>query len=114
MSGELVLRFFLGGILVCAFTLLGEVWRPKTLAGIFGAAPSVALATLTLALLSKGAGYAQTELQTMMLGALALGAYSLLTAFSLLRGLRPTLLVTAGALVGWLVVAFGLLAVARA
>ena len=41
---ELVLRFVLGGAIVCTFAALGTVFKPKTLAGTFGAAPSVAIA----------------------------------------------------------------------
>ena len=41
---ELVLRFVLGGVIVSLFSLLGDLWKPKTFSGIFGAAPSVALA----------------------------------------------------------------------
>jgi hypothetical protein len=36
-----------GGILVSAFAVLGDVLKPKRFAGLFAAAPSVALATLS-------------------------------------------------------------------
>ena len=46
---EMLLRFAIGGSVVSLFALLGEVLRPKSFAGIFGAAPSrFALATLGL------------------------------------------------------------------
>ena len=61
MSPELVFRFFLGGLLVSAFAVLGDLLRPKSFAGVFGAAPSVALATLALAVLSHGAGTRQSR-----------------------------------------------------
>jgi hypothetical protein len=40
-----VVRFLVGGILVSAFAMLGDILRPKSFAGLFGAAPSVALST---------------------------------------------------------------------
>jgi hypothetical protein len=43
---EYVVRFLLGGVVVSAFSMLGDMLRPKSFAGLFGAAPSVALATL--------------------------------------------------------------------
>jgi len=43
---EYVLRFLAGGIAVSAFAALGDTLRPKSFAGLFGAAPSIALATL--------------------------------------------------------------------
>jgi len=38
-------RFLAGGIAVSAFAALGDTLRPKSFAGLFGAAPSIALAT---------------------------------------------------------------------
>src|ERR1700691_5871047 len=65
---QLVIRFVIGGLAVCAFALLGEVLRPKTFAGLFAAAPSVALATLTLTLLANGKHYAAIEARSMAVG----------------------------------------------
>jgi len=49
MATELAIRFVVGGAIVSVFAVLGDVVCPKTLSGVFGAAPSVALATLALA-----------------------------------------------------------------
>jgi hypothetical protein len=46
---EYVVRFFVGGAVVSAFAMLGDALQPKSFAGLFGAAPSVALATLGIA-----------------------------------------------------------------
>ncbi|MBV9578569.1 MAG: DUF3147 family protein [Chloroflexi bacterium] len=108
MNGELVLRFVLGGLAVSAFSLLGDVVRPKTLAGVFGAAPSVALATVGIALASRGSEYASLELRSMAFGAIALGCYGFVVGRLLLRGARPTLLVTVAALIVWFGLALGL------
>jgi hypothetical protein len=45
---ELLERFLLGGLIISAFAVVGDILRPRGFAGLFGAAPSVALATLTL------------------------------------------------------------------
>jgi uncharacterized protein DUF3147 len=47
---EYLVRFIAGGLAVSAFALLVDVLRPKSFAGLFGAAPSVALATLAIAI----------------------------------------------------------------
>jgi hypothetical protein len=105
---ELAIRFLLGGLLVSAFALLGDLFRPKTFAGVFGAAPSVALATLVIAFVSKGSQYASLELRSMLIGAIGLACYSAIVGRLLLSGVRPTLVVTALGLSIWFVVALGL------
>jgi hypothetical protein len=51
---QLVFRFAVGGLVVSLFAVLGDVLKPKTFGGLFGAAPSVALATLGLTILTDG------------------------------------------------------------
>jgi hypothetical protein len=58
---EYLIRFLAGGLVVSAFAVLGDVLRPKSFAGLFGAAPSVALATLGLALWKEGRDYVSLE-----------------------------------------------------
>jgi hypothetical protein len=43
---QILIRFLVGGAVVSVFALIGDVLKPKSFAGLFGAAPSVALATL--------------------------------------------------------------------
>jgi Protein of unknown function (DUF3147) len=50
-----LIRFFVGGAVVSTFAILGDVVRPKSFAGIFGAPPPVVLATLALTLHTEGA-----------------------------------------------------------
>jgi hypothetical protein len=52
---EYALRFLAGGIAVSAFAALADTLRPKSFAGLFGAAPSIALATLLITLSHNGA-----------------------------------------------------------
>ena len=59
-----------------AFTALGDTLRPKSFAGLFGAAPSIALATLLITLSQKGAPFAAVEGSSMIVGAFALALYS--------------------------------------
>ena len=37
---EYIVRFLIGGVAVSAFAMLGDILRPKSFAGLFGAAPS--------------------------------------------------------------------------
>jgi hypothetical protein len=71
-----LIRFLVGGTVVSVFSLAGDVLRPKGFAGLFAAAPSVALATLGLTVLTQGASYAALEARSMILGALALVIYA--------------------------------------
>src|SRR5262249_35851605 len=57
-------------MLVSLFALIGDVVRPKRFAGIFGGAPSVALATLALATAKSGALIASLEARSMILSSL--------------------------------------------
>lgn len=71
MMLEMVARFLIGGAVVSVFAALADVLRPKSLAGILGAAPSIALATLALTIRSRGAVYASVEARSMVIGAVA-------------------------------------------
>jgi hypothetical protein len=109
---EYVVRFLVGGIVVSAFAMLGDVLRPKSFAGLFGAAPSVALATLGIAIYQHGAGYAAVQSQTMVAGAVALAVYSIVVCHLLVRVRLRALPATMLWFVAWLAVAFGLLILA--
>ena len=97
-----------GGIAVSAFAGLGDTLRPKSFAGLFGAAPSVALATLTLAFWKHGGRYVATEGRSMIIGAIALAVYSFLVCQLLMRVRSSALTATAVATIAWLVIAVGL------
>jgi uncharacterized membrane protein (GlpM family) len=73
---EYALRFMAGGLIVSAFAVIADILRPKGFAGLFSAAPSVALATLTLTLLSDDKIYAATEARSMIAGAAAYFLYA--------------------------------------
>ncbi|MEH2513880.1 asparagine N-glycosylation enzyme membrane subunit Stt3 [Nitrobacteraceae bacterium AZCC 1564] len=105
---EYAIRFLLGGVVVSAFAMLGDMLRPKSFAGLFGAAPSVALATLVIAVVQHGPHYAAMQTQSMALGAIALAIYSLLVCYLLMRARLRAFTATLVALVVWLAAAVGL------
>jgi hypothetical protein len=108
MPPDLVIRFFLGGILISAFAVLGDLLRPKSFAGVFGAAPSVALASLALAFISHDGEYVAVEARSMLVGALGLAGYGWLVSWLLLRRRARTLAAATAALGLWAVITFGL------
>lgn len=105
---EVISRFFIGGIVVSAFALLGNLFKPKSFAGLFGAAPAVALSTLALAIAKEGKSYAHAECPSMLAGAIALGVYSLFVGWMLGRRRFSALQASLSLIVVWFVVALGL------
>jgi hypothetical protein len=105
---EYIIRFVIGGLAVSTFATLGDVFRPKSFAGLFGAAPSIALATLAIAVTQQGTSYAATEARSMMLGALALWLFSVGVCRLMKKHRASALPATAVMLFGWLMCAFGL------
>ncbi len=101
-------RFLIGGIVVSAFATVGGLFKPTSFAGLFGAAPSVALATLTLAISKDGRAYAATECRSMMAGAAGLCLYSILVSQLLSRFRLSALAATLSATLLWFLTAFGL------
>jgi uncharacterized membrane protein (GlpM family) len=85
---QLILRFLVGGTIVSLFAVLGDLMRPKGFAGLFSAAPSVALATLALTVAASGSRYAATEARSMIAGEVALIAYAMACTYWL--GVRRT------------------------
>lgn len=104
---DLVIRFIIGGLFVTAFAVMGDIFKPKSFAGIFGAAPSVALATLALTIGKNGKDYAALEARSMVAGAGALLVYCAIVTWLLKRDHMRALAATSSALVAWFVVAFG-------
>ena len=108
MLMDYVIRFFAGGVVVSLFAIVGDLLRPKSFAGLFGAAPSVALAMLLLAFSRHDHEYISIEGRSMILGAVALGLYSFLVCQILVQMRRSALAATSAAIAAWLVVAIGL------
>ena len=101
-------RFIIGGAIVSAFAIIGDVLKPKSFAGLFGAAPSVALATLAMTIVSDGSPYAAIEGRSMMAGAIALFIYASFVSRIMMRYKFRATLVTLCAIPVWLGVAGGI------
>jgi hypothetical protein len=72
---DLLIRFVLGGAIVSAFAAISELFEPKTFSGLFGAAPSVAIATLALTYGKLGPSATATSARWMLAGTVALFLY---------------------------------------
>ena len=105
---DIVIRFLIGGVFVFLFSLIGDVLKPKSFAGIFGAAPSVALATLALTIRKDGPQYAAIEARSMLAGAAGLFLYCCLVTWLLKRDHLLAMAATTSASALWFVMAFGL------
>jgi hypothetical protein len=105
---EILWRFMVGGVVVSVFALVGDLLKPKSFAGLFGAAPSIALATLVLTVAKQGKGYVMIESRSMLFGAMALFLYASLVSRLLIRRKLPVLAVTSLSMTVWFACAFGL------
>jgi uncharacterized membrane protein (GlpM family) len=99
----LAVKGLAGGTLVTAFAVLCEGLSPKRFAGLFGAAPAVAIASLTIVLLDKGAHAAHESTVGMLAGASGMIAYAAV-AVRLLSRMRASRTAVA-ALAAWFMVA---------
>ncbi|HEX8924968.1 MAG TPA: DUF3147 family protein [Terriglobales bacterium] len=104
---EILIRFAIGGLVVSFFALFGDLFKPKSFGGLFGAAPSVAIATLGMAYLKDGAEYVSTEARSMIVGAFALAVYAQIVCWLLMRKRMRPLPATLVTMPAWFAVAFG-------
>jgi len=105
---EILARFLIGGILVSTFAVLGDMLKPKSFAGLFGAAPSIALATLALTIFKEGKIYATIEARSMAIGAVAFFLYATCVSWLLLKkniAAKPAAFLT---ILLWMVTALGI------
>jgi hypothetical protein len=101
-AGEMITRFVVGGLLVTIFSVIAEMVRPKSFAGLFGAAPSIALTTIGIAISQHGKDYAAMEARSMVLGAVAFFFYASVASWLLMRYKTRALTATVGLLPLWL------------
>ena len=106
MISELLYRFLVGGVVVSVFAVIGEVFEPKRFAGIFGAAPSVAIATLGLTFLQHGGPTVATEGWWMVIGGVAMLVYAAVSAWLAKHERIPVWLAAGGAWIAWLALVF--------
>ena len=105
---DLIIRFIIGGFVVSLFSFISDLFKPKTFAGLFGAAPSVALASLVLTALKHSKEMAAVEARSMIIGALALFIYATFVSYLLLKFRLPALWASLSSLLLWLAAAAGL------
>lgn len=105
---EILYRFLVGGAIVSAFSLLGGLFRQRSFAGLFSAAPSVALATLSLTILHSGTHYASIKSRSMIAGAAGFFVYACAVTVILARYSTKTLVTTSACLALWLATSLGL------
>ena len=103
--GDLIVRFLIGGAVVSVFSLISDLFKPKTFAGLFGAAPSVALASLGLTVLHEGNAVASIEARSMVIGAVALLIYAASLSWLVLRFRLAALRAFLPGLLVWLAIA---------
>ena|ERR1700682_3826095 len=107
-----LLRALVGGLAVVGFSVLGTAGHPKRFAGLFAAAPSVAVASLALTVALKGPAATVPYAQGMLIGSAGMLAYCLVSLYLIER--LHALLGSVLAWLAWLTVAGGLyLAVGR-
>lgn len=99
--GELIARFLIGGAIVSFFAVLAEMFRPKSFAGLFGAAPSIALATVGLTIAREGKTYAALEARSMIFGAIAFFCYASVVCLVLKRYKPAALTATVALMPVW-------------
>jgi len=105
---ETFIRFLIGGVSVSFFAVLGDLFKPKSFAGLFGAAPSVALATLLLTIRKDGSHFAAQEATSMIAGTIAFFVYASVVSWIMMHKNGKALWVTTSSLSVWAAVAFGL------
>lgn len=104
---QFIIRFLVGGTVVSLFAALADMLKPKSFAGLFGAAPSIALATLGLTVIADGKAYASTEARSMIAGAIAFFAYAVVASFLMMRYRMHAKTTAVAAMAVWFAVAAG-------
>jgi hypothetical protein len=95
-----------GGTLVVVFALISEALKPKAFAGLFSAAPSVALASLAVTVVFEGVNRARTDSVGMVVGGIGMSACCVLAAVAIPR--TRAVWGSAIAWTGWAAVSLGL------
>lgn len=99
----IVIRAVAGGMLVLAFALISEAVKPKRFAGLFSAAPAVAIAGLVVTLTTSTGSDARDGSLGMLAGAAGMLVYAA-AVVALLRG-RDSRAASAIGLAAWFGVA---------
>lgn len=95
-AGTLALRGLAGGVFVVVFAVVGEVFTPKAFAGLFAAAPSVAVASLIITITTEGSKRAHQDAVGMVVGGIGMAACCVVAAVAI-----PKLRATGGSAAAW-------------
>lgn len=104
---QILFRFIIGGLVVSLFAALADALKPKSFAGLFAAAPSVAIGTLGLTILSEGKLFAATEARSMIFGAIALFFYAMVSMQLMMKYKMGAASASISALTIWIICAMG-------
>lgn len=94
---SIAIKTVIGGLAVVGFSLVAEGAKPKRFAGLFAAAPSVALASLAITVFQKGGHGTVAYARGMLIGSAGMLAYCLVSLFLIDR-----LHALAGSILSWL------------
>ena len=89
----------------CPLLRSWETFSSQSFAGLFGAAPAVALATLVLTIHRQGVVFAAAEARSMVFGAVAFFVYACAVCRIIMRYKLPASIVASASIVIWLAVA---------
>ena len=89
------------------------MFRPKSFAGLFGAAPSIALATIGITIAGHGKAYAAIEARSMIFGAIAFLLYAASVSWMLIRYKPRALTATVALMPVWFAASFAFWLVVR-
>lgn len=108
----LLVKALVGGAGVVAFTALARITRPQRLAGVFCAAPSVAVGSLAVVVLTASAHEGRIAAQGMVAGSLALFGACLVGAMVARSANGSALSISVATCAAWLALAAAIAAVA--
>jgi hypothetical protein len=104
---QIPFRFVIGGLVVSLFAAFADAVKPKSFAGLFAAAPSVAMATLGLAMMTEGKLFVAAEARSMILGAVALFFYAAVVVQLIMKYKLHAAPAAVSALAVWMICAIG-------
>ena len=104
---QILFRFVVGGMVVALFAAVGDAVKPKSFAGLFAAAPSVAIATIGLTMMTEGKLFVAAEARSMIAGAVALFLYATAAVHLIMKYKFHAAAAAISALAVWMIFAIG-------
>jgi hypothetical protein len=104
---QILFRFVIGGLVVSLFAAFGDAVKPKSFAGLFAAAPSVAMATLGLTIMTEGKLFVAAAARSMIFGAVALFLYAAVAIRLMMKYKLDAAPASISAFAAWMICAMG-------